>query len=706
MSTLLKAHSCNPLVQPEAISIRTYLQAQFERQDGLLGFDSGLLTDADDTAKTILSLNLLGFPASPKQMLEEFETADHFRTYKYEKHASFSAKCNVLDALLHCNNPEDYLEQIIKASWFLCRQFNLGNIRDKWNLSEGYSKMLLSQAFIKLLQRWDSGQLKELPLELISEQIPIVLFQIGMETLQMQQLDGSWSFNGTFREITAYAVLTLKTLSSVPWLAHFHTQIEKAIRRGSAYLVLNYDQWGNDECIWVAKVTYALPFLARAYNIAALSAGPPCSWGPKVKALVAISVDRVKEMAGFFSSLPMFRKDEAWMLEGDLVLGSMYHPRLLRMGSSVFAQDEKADNRYLEYIPFTWIAMNRKNHRPLSNTTLWETMMVSLLVYQLDEYMEIVFREHRDPRIMEQVRQIVRLLCGFDTKGDGNVKRTSDHQLNYFDCSSIPRMEEIDGSSSDGASPSLALEQATATLRGFTSYILQHSAVVKSPDHIRRELHGELARCMLAHIDHEENSLHFAAQRAKQPLSNDGEPKIVPYKPIEGTYYSWVQTISANDTQSPVIFLLFLCLAAGDGQPFFVGARQHYLASALSRHLASLCRLYNDYGSTARDLEEGNLNSLNFPEFHETGHARKNPSNENGVHYGIDDEKAMKADLFFIAEYEPSSRSHITFLPNEGGIAGSQSLWTRHYRRPAIRVINDDYELRSQEGIMRKSVHN
>ncbi|CAJ2510562.1 Uu.00g095310.m01.CDS01 [Anthostomella pinea] len=213
-------------------------------------------------------------------------------------------------------------------------------------------------------------------------------------------------------------------------------------------------------------------------------------------------------------------------------------------------------------------------------------------------------------------------------------------------------MEEVDGTSSDGASPCLPLEQVTATLRGFTSYILQHSSVVKSPNHIHKELHSELARCMLAHIDHEEDSLRFAAQRAKQPLSREGKPKIVPYKPIEGTYYSWVQTTSANDTQSPVIFLLFSCLAADDGQPFFVGARQHYLANALSRHPASLCRLYNDYGSTARDLKEGNLNSLNFPEFHETGHARKDASNENEVQYGIDDEKAMKADLFFIAEYE------------------------------------------------------
>ncbi len=94
--------------------------------------DSGILEDADDTAKTILSLNLLGIPTSPKRMIEEFEAPDHFRTYRYEQNGSFSANCNVLDALLHSNNPSDYISQIIKISRFLCHRFDSGNICDKW----------------------------------------------------------------------------------------------------------------------------------------------------------------------------------------------------------------------------------------------------------------------------------------------------------------------------------------------------------------------------------------------------------------------------------------------------------------------------------------------------------------------------------------------------------------------------------------------
>lgn len=39
-----------------------------------------------------------------------------------------------------------------------------------------------------------------------------------------------------------------------------------------------------------------------------------------------------------------------------------------------------------------------------------------------------------------------------------------------------------------------------------------------------------------------------------------------------------------------------------------------YLSRSLARHLATMCRQYNDYGSAVRDMDEGNLNSLDFPE--------------------------------------------------------------------------------------------
>ena len=91
-------------------------------------------SDADDTAKTVLTLNLLGRPASPNSMLAAFEKEEHFATYAAERNPSFSANCNILAALLHVANPEEYTQHIEKAVRFLCDCWweSGSSLVDKW----------------------------------------------------------------------------------------------------------------------------------------------------------------------------------------------------------------------------------------------------------------------------------------------------------------------------------------------------------------------------------------------------------------------------------------------------------------------------------------------------------------------------------------------------------------------------------------------
>lgn len=499
--------------------------------------------------------------------------------------------------------------------------------------------MLLSQSLVKLLQTWDSGLLEDLPADLVSEQIPIVLTQILFRTLQLQSFDGSWCFNDKpSREITAYAVLTLKSLSSLPWLAEFQPRVQAAIEHGSAYLAANRDLWHQNEHIWVAKVTYALPPVARAYNIAAIGAKSSHSWGDKVRNLITLSPKRVREFARFLSSLPMFCEDQLWALEGDVTLGYLYQPQLLRISSTVFPPQSKAENKYLEYIPLTWIVTNRRNHYTLPNSALWEMMVISVLIYQLDEFMEAVCSKHAGAELdTEQLRQIILELCEFDAERSAGPNGPLSNGAAMDVTNGNIKGNGVSNCGQD------ALSQARSTLHRFTSHILHHSAVVQSPANVRKQLHDQLAACLLTHIDHEEDSARFAAQQQQEKAENGRPQGITPFAPPPGTYYSWMRTTAADNTQSPAIFQFFCCLAAAPGdEPFFRGARQHYLASALSSHLAKLCRQYNDYGSASRDSADGNLNSLNFPEFHE-------------LPGSVDD---MKADLFFIAEYERECLNH------------------------------------------------
>jgi len=148
-STFLKAGLTPEALGLEGVSkIGGFLESQLKTHGGVVGFgmlfltklslftdhktDSGLLADVDDTAKSLVTLNLLGLPQSPRRMINEFETADHFCTYKREQNPSLSANCNALDAILHSPNPSEYSEQIYKLTRFLCKTWCAGNPQDKW----------------------------------------------------------------------------------------------------------------------------------------------------------------------------------------------------------------------------------------------------------------------------------------------------------------------------------------------------------------------------------------------------------------------------------------------------------------------------------------------------------------------------------------------------------------------------------------------
>ena len=93
----------------------------------------GALPDADDTAKTIITLRQLGKDPDPSQMIKHFTTDQkHFSTYPGERDASFSANCNVLQALLHTASVQKHTRQIVRIATFLCDSWWTGATQDKW----------------------------------------------------------------------------------------------------------------------------------------------------------------------------------------------------------------------------------------------------------------------------------------------------------------------------------------------------------------------------------------------------------------------------------------------------------------------------------------------------------------------------------------------------------------------------------------------
>ena len=90
------------------------------------------MPDADDTARALLCMSLIGRDVNPTAMISMFDAGKHFKTYEFERNSSFSANCNVLRALLQLQSVDKYTSLIYRSSLYLCDTYQAGPLHDKW----------------------------------------------------------------------------------------------------------------------------------------------------------------------------------------------------------------------------------------------------------------------------------------------------------------------------------------------------------------------------------------------------------------------------------------------------------------------------------------------------------------------------------------------------------------------------------------------
>ena len=501
--------------------------------------------------------------------------------------------------------------------------------------------MLLAQALTRLLRIWGMGDLPGVKKQLMQERVPVVLMQILIRTLQTQSSDGSWAKGSV--EVTAYAVLTLSSVASLPWARPILPYIEGAIKLGKERLLENVQKWNVADRIWIEKVSYGSVALSQGYCIAAMNTPiVTCSeWGATIEEMFkSIPLDAVADFQQFFSRLPLFSNETEWKLRASLIEGYLFLPQLKRIRLDVFAREGMAEDKYLEYVPFTWTASNNLRGAFIHNSLLWDMMVISMLNYQADEFMEKVVGEQL-AEDLEPVRAIVRRLCSeledMGSKADSSSVFAPEcppegQKAALEGHSGYPRRQEYD------EVIAMTYDHVDNVLARFTSHVLQHPRVTGSSPSSQRHLRRELQTFLLAHIAHAEDNLRFA----KQAHTAHSTTQFTTQKT---TYFEWVRTTSANHTSCPYSFALFSCLVSKPGQDWFQGVKQKYLAQDLACHLATMCRQYNDYGSIRRDRAERNLNSINFPEF-EAEVRGEMTADSSEV------ESRLKEDLFWVAEYE------------------------------------------------------
>ncbi|TRX93456.1 hypothetical protein FHL15_005731 [Xylaria flabelliformis] len=663
VSTLLEANI--PVADESARTIRTYLQQALEKGDGRIGF-----------AKAIIALCDLGYTPAVDGLLGAFETKNHFITYPNERNPSFTTNCHVLISLLKINKSTLYISQIRKAALHLTSVAFAGDWSDKWNLSEYYPMMLLMKAY-ELLYRQP-----ELAIELFKSsphleyQIPIITLDCLRRLLLQQEISGAWG--GDACEVTSYAILTLASLLRLPWVHQVEvTSIVAAVTRGKAFLVLQRDQWTCGRHIWIEKVSYAYDMLSEAYCLAAalISVDPAFSnIIPTTDDLFLLpkEIHDQIQRAGhlIFRTSLMTNVPKAVQSVAEVQAG-YYLCLLQRNPVSIFPQaaDRKASYQVIIPLAFTACMVVEKHQSLNLNLNLLQEMMnLSDLNFLVDEYMEGAMDKDFD---YKAARSLIENL--FVKNSSSRQAEDISGNLSRIAAKEIPEPVPSRAASAQQAS----LSDIRTTLTRFVSYVLNHAAVQASPECYQDRLAFELRACLLAHVTQSEDNYNY--MRQCDPTANEhtthgatdhdiyacvksrnelAKPKE--HTRLSRTFYNWVRSTSADHTSCPFSFVFFNSLLYSatihHKLDLFGKSRTAYVAEDLCRHLSSLCRMYNDYGSLQRDVKEKNLNSINFPEFV--------PHFSDGT--GHDNLSYAKSELLWVAEYERRGvETSLNILANE-----------------------------------------
>lgn len=221
----------------------------------------------------------------------------------------------------------------------------------------------------------------------------IAVFQACTQLLSSQQSDGGWEASP---ELTAYAILTLADVRhSFLFEGDLQRRIIGSIEAGGRFLD-NYDASNKPEGYWTSKTNYSVDFVHEAYVLAALKVArepfqvsqTDCTTPGSRSSTTSYNASRYMPLlrqTKSFSSVP------EWQLQAWLAVSALFVPLLQARRLDVFARDEyMGEDSYLELIPFTWIGCNARMKSPVPTAYAFDMMILSMLCFQLDEFMETV----------------------------------------------------------------------------------------------------------------------------------------------------------------------------------------------------------------------------------------------------------------------------------------------------------------------------
>ena len=527
--------------------------------------------------------------------------------------------------------------------------------------------MLLSQALTRLLHVWDIGKLDAIPDTLLRDRVPIVLIQILRQTLFARTITG-------YPETTAYEILTLRSVVTLPWLSILHDVVTSAMNSAAFVLTQSKGGWASPAYVWIGKVTYGCDTLSEAYCLAAMRSlhESPFAWGSKVNNIMGISEEAVSKLMDMCSRLQSFRDEPLWRLKVSALEGLAFPPPLCSARADILPRHTEAKDEYLTFVPFTWVLINNLRCLNLGAGLLWDMMVLTVCNFRVDGYMDSTVSKFSAINL-EDMGFVIRQFCA-DDRYNGNELRSRPlvHQIHVHNdidrhprhdepCTdaSQPEVKNLKPNGNDEiaakanekyvVSPTLSFR---AVMGQYIRAMLSYPGLTDASSEDYANFRSCLQTFLLSHLKQISDNSRFASQTSWSPstLSIFREPRL--------SFYTWVHSTGADSISCPFSFAFFTCLASdpcknrfreplGSASDCFGSVRQKYLAQDLCLHLATMSRLYNDYGSLERDRLEAKVNSINFPEFHVRPCSFS--ADVNG-HVSTEDE--LKQDLVELAELE------------------------------------------------------
>ncbi|KAJ5785388.1 uncharacterized protein N7503_010600 [Penicillium pulvis] len=552
VSTLLESGFCpNDFSLDCREKVITMLQSELKEQDGVTGWSRGLLPDPDDTAKTLSTLYLLGAPHSPDALLRTYEGKDHFFTYPQERNPSVSVNANVLMCLLHLSQGADYSIAIEKCVRFLCGRWWDGQLQDKWNLSMFYTMMLITRSFSHYLIKLDEGHVKPLPNDLLHHRLPAVLVQAMSRVLLMQCPDGSWGPHQS-KEETAYAVLLLQDVCSLPFTKQFRVVCEDAIKRARDFLRLRPELPYSNH-LWNAKITCYIPTISKAYILSALNGMAYHEFSDTIESLFVLQPEVVAKQVALYAKLPSFASVPRWMLEASAIEAQFFSQKMPDI--NILDQKLALDSAYHFNLALSLLA---KGHAAFVE---YEKIVHGAFSEIAVEY----------PHLVADTRNGI-----------------------------PPPSSSISQAPLDGVGLNEAIGYCT-------SWMLENPVVKRASLYDRTSLLVEARHVWLSNMFqmHYSHTFHVTCHATSDNFAAVG------YR-----FHRWAHGIGADSSFAPVLLAFIICLVSTGGEDVFPTAIGKYLVQDWARRTAVESRLRNDFPTWEKDRQNSNINSLDFLEFH------------------------------------------------------------------------------------------